>query len=73
MVLNGTSSQEYPVNAEVSEGLILCPTIFLLLISDLSIYAHNTNLYSKYYQAPDQWQQLELGSELESNLRDIVE
>ena len=39
----------------------------------LSIYAHDTNPYSKYDQAPDQWQQLELGSELESNLRDIVD
>ena len=30
MVLNGKSSQEYPVNAVVPRGLILCP-IFLVL------------------------------------------
>ena len=36
MVLNGKSSQEYPVNARVRLGHILGPTLFLLYINDLS-------------------------------------
>ena len=35
MVLNGKSSQEYPVNTEVSQGSVLGPTLFLLYINDL--------------------------------------
>ena len=80
MVLDGKSSQEYPVNARVPQGFILCPTFFLLYINDLpddiicdiSIYADYTTLYSKCDQASDLWQQLELASELESDLRDTV-
>ena len=81
MVLNEKSSQEYPVNAGVPQGSILGPTIFLLYINDLSddvicdiaIYADDTNLYSNCDQASDLWQQLELASELESDLRDTVD
>ena len=55
MVLNGKSSQEYPVNAGVLQGSILGPTLYLLYINDLldnvtcniAIYADNTILYSK--------------------------
>ena len=51
MVLDGKSSQEYPVNA----GVTLGPTLFLLYINDLpdnviydiAIYADDTTLYSK--------------------------
>ena len=75
MVLNGKSSQEYPVNAGVPQGSILGPTLFLLKINDLpddvcniAIYADDTNLYSKCDQVSDLWQQLELASELESDL-----
>ena len=72
MVLDGKSSQEYPVNVGVTQRPILGPTIFLLYINDFSdnvicdiaIYADNTNLYYKFNQASDMWQQLELASEL---------
>ena len=35
MVLDGKSSQKYPVNAGVSQNSILHPTLFLLYIDDL--------------------------------------
>ena len=81
VVLNGKSSQEYPVNAGVPQGSILGPTLFLLYINDLpddvicniAIYADDTTLYSKCDQASDLWQQLALASELESDLRDTVD
>ena len=81
MVQYGKSSQEYPVNAGVSQGSILGPTLFLLYINDLPddvicnipIYADDTTLYSKCDQASDLWQQVELTSELKSDLRDTVD
>ena len=80
MVLDGKSSQEYPVNAGVPQSSILGPKLFLLYNNDLpdgvicniAIYA-DTTLYSKCDQASDLWQQLELASELESDLRDTVD
>ena len=39
----------------------------------IAIYADDTTLYSKCDQASDLWQQLELASELESDLRDTVD
>ena len=38
MVLDGTSSQEYPVNAAVPEGSILGPTLFLLSRLEIIIF-----------------------------------
>ena len=37
---------------------------------NIAIYADDTTLYSKFDQASDLWQQLELASELESDLWD---
>ena len=81
MVLDGKCSQEYPVDAGVPPGSILGATLFLLYINDLpddvisniAIYADDTTLYSKCDQASDLWQQLELASELESDLQDTVD
>ena len=74
-------SQEYWVNAGVSQGAILSLTPFLLYINDLSddvicniaIFPGDTTLYSKCNQASDLWQQLELDSEIESDLGDTVD
>ena len=81
VVLDGKSSQEYPVNARVPQGSILGPTLFLLYINelpddvicDIVIYADDATLCSKCDRASDLWQQLELASELESDLRDTVD
>ena len=81
MVLDGKSSQDYPVNAGVPQGSILGPTLFLLCINDLlddvicdiAIYADDVTLYFKCDRVSDLWQQLELASELESDLRDTVD
>ena len=64
MALDGSSSQECPVNAGLSQCSVLGPTLFLLYINDLlddvicdiAIFADNTTLYSKYDQASDLWQ-----------------
>ena len=78
MVLDGKSSQEYPVNA----GVLKAPFLVLhfcyyrlmtFLTCDIAIYADDATLYSKCDQAFDLWQQLELDSEFESDLRDTVE
>ena len=76
VVLDGKSSQEYPVNAGVPQGSILVPALFLLCINDLpdddvwniAIYADDTTLYSNVisYLA-------EMASELESDLSDTVD
>lgn len=66
------SSQEYPVNAGLPHGSIFGPTFFLLY-TDVLLLSMVIIQYSKYNQASDLWQQLELSSELKSDLRDIVD
>ena len=81
MVLDGKSSQKYPVNAGVPQSSILGSALFLLYINDLpddvicdlTIYTDDSTLYSKFHQASDLWQQLELASEVESDLGDTVD
>ena len=81
LVPAGKSSQGYLDNAGVPQGSILFPNLFLLYINDLPddficdipIYADDATLYSKCDQASNLWQPLELASELESDLRDIVD
>ena len=81
MVLDGKSSHEYPVSAEVPEESFLGTTLFLLYINDLpdgvicsiGIYADDTTLCSGCDQVSDLWRQLELGFEIESDLQGTVD
>ena len=81
MVLDGRSSQEYPVSTGVPHGSIHGPTLFLLYINDLpdgvicgiDIYVDDTTLYSGCDQASDLRGHLELASELESALSGTVD
>ena len=64
-----------------AQGSILAPTLVLMTINDLpddvicdiAICADDTTFYSKCNQTSDLWQQLELASELESDLRNTVD
>ena len=80
VVLDGKSSQEYPVNTGAHQGPIVRAPLFLLFINGLPDYvicniaicADDTTLYSKCDQAFDLRQELEMAAELEYNLRDTV-
>ena len=73
--------KEYRVNGEVRQGSILGPTLLLLYINvlpehvicNITIYADDNTLHFKCDQASHLWQQLELASELESDLRNTVD
>ena len=78
MVLDGNLHKNIQLMLEVlKKRSIFGPTLFLLNINDLpddiicgiAIYADDTTLYSKCGQASDLWEQLELVSELESDLQ----
>ena len=77
VTLDGNLCKNIQLMLVFPKVLFLGPTLFLLYINDLSddvicniaIYADNTTLYSK----SDQWQQLELASELESDLQETVD
>ena len=64
VVLDGKSSQEYPVTSGVPQGSILGPVLFVLYINDIpddviyniATYADDTTVYSKFDQASDMWQ-----------------
>ena len=64
VVLDGKSSQEYPVTSGVPQGSILGPMLFVLYINDIpddviyniATYADDTTVYSKFDQASDMWQ-----------------
>ena len=43
------------------------------IICNIAIYANDTTVYSKCYQASDLWQQAKLASELESDLQGTVD
>ena len=66
VVLDGKSSQEYPVNVGVPQGSILGPMLFLLYINylpddvicNIAIYVDDTSFYCKCDQASDLWQHL---------------
>ena len=65
MVLDGKSSQEYPVNAGIFQWSIPGPTLFLLYINDvpdvviciIAIYVGDTTFYCKCDQASDLWRE----------------
>ena len=77
MVLDGKSSQEFPVSAGVPQGSIIGLYTFPNhlpdgVISGIGTYTDDTTLHSGYDQAFDLWQKLELASEFESDLHGTV-
>ena len=80
VVMDGKCSQKHRVNARVPQSSIFSPMLFLLRINDLpddvicniAIYDDDPTLYSKWDQASDLWQELELASEIKSDLQDTV-
>ena len=71
MVLDRKSSQEYSVNAGVPQGFILGTTLFILYINDRPDDV--TLLSMLMILLPTLLKELELASELESDLQDTVD
>ena len=74
--MDGKSSQKYAINAGVPQGSIFGPTFFhypTFFHFNIAIYADDTTLFSKCNRESDLQQQLELASELESDLQDTVD
>ena len=71
VVVDGKSSQEYSVNAGIPQALSLVLHFsYYILMTFLLFYADDTTLYFKCDQASDLRKQLELASELESDVQD---
>ena len=72
LIMNHESQSVKFNPAGVFQSSILGPTNFVLYICDvicnIAICADDATLYSKCDQASDLWQQLELASDLDSNL-----
>ena len=73
----GSLHKNFQLMLEFLKGLFLVLhfsryTLMTLLyvICNVTVYADDVTLYSKFDQASDLWKQLELPSELESDLRD---
>ena len=64
---------EFPKGPFLVLHFSCCILMTFLVICNIAIYADDTTLYSKCDQASDLWQQLELSSELESDLQDTVD
>ena len=81
VVLDGKFPLECPVNTRVSSRLYSQPYIFHTysndipdyVICNIAIYTYDNALYSKCDKVSDLSQQLELASELESDLRDTMD
>ena len=79
MILDGKSLQEYSVNSGDPQGSILGPTFPTTywylpdVFFNIAIYADDATLYSKCDQVSNLWQQVELTSELESDLLDTLD
>ena len=74
----GSLHKNIPLMLEFLRGPLLVLhfsyyTLMTFVICNIAIYADDTTLYSKCDQASDLWQQLQLASELESDLRDTVD
>ena len=46
MVVDGKSSQGYPINAGIPQGSILVPTLFLLYINNLDDFICDIAIYA---------------------------
>ena len=70
MFVYGISGQIFGLNSSFFSNRQL---LMVLDGKSSQCYADDTTFYSKCDQASDLWQQLELDSELESDLRDTVD